>query len=278
MGFLVSAIVRWAHRRRLLVAGAVVAALLVSLEGTRRLSFDADVLSLLPRDNRVIQAFRTFLARFGSLDQLYVVFTAPDGHAVNEYSDEIATWVDRLRSAPEIARVDAGVVDRARDFGWLADHQLLVLHDHLLDEALRRLTPGGMRAAAAARRELLTVPSPEVADLVRQDPAGLFDLVRDALGGAQAGFNVGISADGYVTPDGHSRLVIARPKRPPYDAEFSRALDTRLREIEHAIADAAASRDDAPDDERHRAARRRRRQVRTSWPPRPWRRPTAWRR
>ena len=56
----------------------MVAALLISLEGTRRLSFDADVLSLLPRDNRVIQTFRTFLARFGTLDQLYVVFTAPD--------------------------------------------------------------------------------------------------------------------------------------------------------------------------------------------------------
>jgi uncharacterized protein len=246
---LVSAVVAWAYRRRLIVAVAVVAALLVSLEGTRRLSFDADVLSLLPRDNRVIQAFRTFLARFGSLDQLYVVFTAPEGHTINDYSDEIAAWVDRLRSAPEIARVDAGVVDRARDFGWLADHQLLVLHDRLLDEALRRLTPDGMRAAVAARRELLTVPSSEVADLVRQDPAGLFDLVRDALGGAQSGFNVGISADGYVTPDGHSRLVIARPKRPPYDAQFSRALDGRLREIEQAIASAAARDIDAPDGE-----------------------------
>jgi hypothetical protein len=249
VGSLVAAVVAWAHRRRLLVAGAVVAALLVSLEGTRRLSFDADVLSLLPQDNRVIQAFRTFLARFGSLDQLYVVFTAPEGHAISEYGDEIATWVARLRSAPEIARVDAGVVDRARDFNWLADHQLLVLHDRLLDEALRRLTPDGMRAASASRRELLTVPSPEVADLVRQDPAGLFDLLRDALGGAQAGFNAGISADGYVAADGHSRLVIARPKRPPYDARFSRALDTRLREIEQAIAGAAAGRIDAPDEE-----------------------------
>jgi predicted RND superfamily exporter protein len=249
VGVLVSAVVAWAHRRRLVVAGAVVAALVVSLEGTRRLSFDADVLSLLPQDNRVIQAFRTFLARFGSLDQLYVVFTAPEGHAVNEYSDEVATWVDRLRSAPEIARVDAGVVDRARDFGWLADHQLLLLHDRLLDEALRRLTPDGMRAASAARRELLTVPSPEVADLVRQDPAGLFDLLRDALGGAQAGFSAGISADGYVTPDGHSRLVIARPRRPPYDAGFSRALDARLRAIETAIGGAAATHVDAPDEE-----------------------------
>ena len=44
-----------------------------------------------------------------------------------------------------------------------------------------------MPAAVAARRELLTVPSAEVAELVRQDPAGLFDLMREALGGAQAG-------------------------------------------------------------------------------------------
>ena len=49
-----------------------------------------------------------------------------------------------LRSAPEIARVDAGVVDRARDFGWLADRQLLLLHG-------RRARRGA--AAADARRD-----------------------------------------------------------------------------------------------------------------------------
>jgi uncharacterized protein len=249
VGSLVSAVVSWAHRRRLLVAGAVVAALLVSLEGTRRLSFDADILSLLPHDNRIIQGFRTFLAWFGSLDELYVVFTAPDGHAVGEYGGDIETWVERLRSAPEIARVDAGVVDRSRDFSWLADRQLMVLNDRLLDEALQRLTPDGLLRAVAARRELLTVPSPEMADLVRQDPAGLFDLLRDAMGGAQAGFSVGVSADGYVTPDGHSRLVIARPKRPPYDARFSRALDARLHEIDRGIAGTAAGHVDVLEDE-----------------------------
>ena len=251
MGGLVSAVVAWAHRRRLIVAGLVVVALLIALEGTRRLSFDADVLSLLPRDNRVIQTFRTFLARFGTLDQLYVVFTAPEGHAIGEYSDEISAWVERLRRAPEIARVDAGVVDRDRDVGWLADHQLLVLHDRVLDAALHRLTPQGIGDAVAARRELLAMPSPEMAALVRQDPAGLLDLLRDALGGAQAGFSMGISADGYVTKDGHGRLVMARPKRPPYDAEFSRALDARLREIEAAMAAAAASHPDAADEEPH---------------------------
>ena len=251
MESLVARIVDWAHRRRLIVAAIVLASIALSAEGARRLSFDADVLSLLPRDNRVIQAFRTFLSRFGSLDQLYVVFTAPEGREVSDYADEIAAWTAALRAAPEIARVDAGVVDRERDFGWLADHELLLLRGRALDAALRRLGPDGMPAAVAARRDLLAVPSDEVAQLVRQDPAGLLDLLRDALGGAQSGINLGVSADGYVTKDGRRRLLIARPKRPPYDAAFSRALDARLREIAastRAAAEAAAreSRDDEP--------------------------------
>ena len=241
MTFLIGGIVKWAHLRRHLVVGAVLCVLLVSVVGLKRLAFDADVLSLLPRDSRVIQSFRDYLARFGSLEGLYVVFTSPDGHPISEYDEEISTWVERLRAAPEIGRVDPGVVDRSRDFTWLADRQLLALKGRPLDEALARLRPRGMMDAVAARRELLTVPSPEVAELIRQDPAGLFDLLRDALGGTQAGFGVGVSGGGYVTPDGHSRLIIARPTRPPYDAEFSRALDARLHEIEASISHAAVS-------------------------------------
>jgi hypothetical protein len=184
-----------------------------------------------------------------SLDQLYVVFTAPDGHEIAEYKDDIEAWIDGLRRAPEIARVDAGVIDRSRDFGWLADRQLLVLRGHQLDEALKRLTADGMKDAVVARRELLSMPSADVADLVRQDPAGLFDLLRESLGGAQSRFALGVSADGYVSQDGRSRLIIARPKRPPYDNAFSRALDARLRSLETsapAAARAEASDDDEP--------------------------------
>ena len=94
---------------------------------SRGLTFDTDVLSLLPRDGRVIPAFRTFVEHFGSLDELYVVFTAPEGHAIADYDDEIEAWVDALRAAPEITRVDTGIVDRSRDLGWLADRQLLLL-------------------------------------------------------------------------------------------------------------------------------------------------------
>ena len=220
-------LVTWAYRRRALVIGAAFCILAVSAEGARRLSFETDVLTLLPRDGRVIPAFRTFLSVFGSLDQLYVVFTAPDGDSIADYDEPIDEWVDRLRASPEIDRVDAGTTDESRNVGWMADRQLLLLDGPTLEEALDRLRRDGLAAAVASRRELLTLPSSNVADLVRHDPAGLFELTQKAFGGrAPMGIN-----GGYVTPDGSSRLVIARPTRPPYDAEFSRALDARLRAI-----------------------------------------------
>ena len=210
----------------------VLVALVVSIGGARRLSFDSDVLSLLPDDSRVTNAFRSFLAHFGSLDQLYVVFTAPDGHAVDEYTDTVDDWVEQLRAAPEIARVDSTIAGPSRDLEWLARRQLLLLPDAARDEALRRLTPDGMTRAVAESRALLGVPSIELTELVRQDPIGLFALLRDSLGGSQAGLNLGPASEGLVTPDGRRRLVIARPRLPPFDTTFSHALADRLRRIE----------------------------------------------
>jgi predicted RND superfamily exporter protein len=238
---LIHALVTWAYRRRALVVGAAFCLLAVSAEGARRLSFDTDVLTLLPRDGRVIPSFRAFLATFGSLDQLYVVFTAPTGYAIADYGERVDAWADQLRQSPEIDRVDTGIPDRFRDFGWLADRQLLLLDAGTLGRAIGRLQPVGLAAAVARSRDLLTLPSPSVAELVRNDPAGLYELTREAFGGNS---QMGVSENGYVTPDGSSRLVIAHPKRPPYDAVFSRALDARLRAITAQEKDAGKAKGD----------------------------------
>ena len=117
----------------------------------------------------------TFLAAFGSLDQLYVVFTAPDGHAIADYTDDIDDWVDRLRQAPEIARSTPASSIGTRDFGWLADRQLLLLGGAVARHA--PAPPAARRACAAASprgASCWRVPSPQMADLIRQDPVGLF--------------------------------------------------------------------------------------------------------
>ncbi len=246
----VPAIVTWATRRRAVVFAGAIVLLIVSLEGTRRLTFDSDVLALLPQHGRIIPAFREFLARFGTLDQLYVVFTAPDGYAMGDYRAQVDAWVEQLQNAPEIAAVDTGVVERSRDFGWLASRQLLLLRGEALGEALQRLEPDGLTRAVGESRQLLTVPSAEVVELVRQDPAGLLTLLQSTLAGAEMQLGPGTMLDGYLAEDGRTRVVMARPRRPPYDSDFSRALDERVRAIETTVrAAAAAERQDAPDDE-----------------------------
>jgi predicted RND superfamily exporter protein len=70
---LLTAVVATAYRRRTLILVALLVVLGLSAAGARRVSFDADVLSLLPRDGRVFPAFRQCLSSFDSVDQLYVL-------------------------------------------------------------------------------------------------------------------------------------------------------------------------------------------------------------
>ena len=240
---LIAKTVYWASRRRALVVAAVACALAAAAFGARRLTFDPDVLSLLPRDGRAIPAFRDYVAQVGSMDVLYVVLTAPEDYGIADYDAQVEQWTEALRQAPEIVRVDAGLTDPARNLQWLSDRRLLLLSDDALARALDRLGPHGIRGAVADSRGLLSVPSAEVAEMVRHDPVGLFALVRESIGGAQAGLGLGGAGRGYVSEDGRSRLLIARPMRPPFDAEFSRALDARLEALRAQLLEQAASDD-----------------------------------
>ncbi len=221
-----------------LVGSACLAAAAVA--GMRGLRFETDVLSLLPRDGRAVPAFRSFVTSFGGVDELYVVLTAPAGHDISEYEDVVDAWGERLKRAPEIGRVDTGRLDETRDLSWLADRRLLLLANDNLARALSRFSGDGLIDAVRGRRAMLAMPSPAIAGMVRQDPLGLYDLFREQLGNAQAGINLGVTEGGYIASDLRSRLLVAKPLQPPFDAEFSQALMTRLDELRREMSQLAA--------------------------------------
>ena len=210
----------------------------------RGLAFDTDILSLLPRDGRAVPAFRTFVRSFGSADDLYIVFTAPDGHDVREYDAAIDLWIDRLKMVPELGRLDTGRADASRDMSWLADRRLLLLDDQRLRSALERFQFEGLVASLRSRRALLALPSPAVAEMVRHDPVGTYDLLREQLGRAPARVNLGAIEDGYISPDSRSRLIIGKPVRPPFESEFSHALMSQLDKVRAEMSAAAKAPDD----------------------------------
>ena len=205
--------------------------LALALGGMRGLRFDADVLRLLPRSGSAVRAFRTYLERFGTIDDLYIVFTAADGQLVGDYDEEIDAWAAALAAAPEISRVDRGRIDQSRDWNWLGDHELLLMDSEHLGQAMQRASHEGLASALAASRDLLAAPSAEVTALVRTDPLGFHDLLRRQLSRHEFGSAITATGNGYITTDGRSRLIIARPTRPPYDTEFAHRLLDRLESI-----------------------------------------------
>jgi predicted exporter len=235
----IPSVLRWARAWRLPVLAAAVAAAVLGLIALRGLTFDADVLHLLPKQGRAVPAFEQFLQQFGSLDHLYVVFEAPAGHAIDDYQEQIEAFVARLKALPEIERVDAGLFGEGRDWRYLADRVLLMLSAEREKEALERFGAARLPGEVAGARELLGVPSPEVAAMVRQDPLGLFMLMRDQLQGAAASATIDASRGGYVTTDGRAQLVLARPRRPPFDIDFSQQLFVQLARIERESFGAA---------------------------------------
>jgi predicted RND superfamily exporter protein len=239
-------ILRWAHAHRVAVLATAAVLAIASALSLPRLQFDANVLHLLPRGGVAVPAFREYLERFGSLDYLYVIVDAPEGADVGDYDETVEALATALRGAPEIAQVDAGPRDRGRDWRYLSD-RVLLLTTPSQPELLERFEKAGLFRQVASTRELLSLPSPEMAELVRADPLGLLLSLRDRLAGAASGMKLDAASGAYVSTDGRSRLLLARPRRPPFDTEFGKALFARLDGIERALVAAhAASGEDTP--------------------------------
>jgi predicted RND superfamily exporter protein len=240
---MIERLLRASYARRgtvLLAAGGLLA---VSVWLVAQLSFDANILRLLPRKGPAARSFGVYLQQFGTVDHVYLLFEVPPGRAISDREAFIDRYVERLRRAPEIESVDAELFDDLKDWDYLFDRAFLLLGRDQAQAALARFTAPGMATQLAESRGLLALSSPQVKAYVQQDPLGVLGLLRDKLGRGRSLVAFDPTQRGYVSRDGRSRLVIAKPVRPPFDTDFCKRLFARLAEIE-ASARAAASTDD----------------------------------
>jgi predicted RND superfamily exporter protein len=230
------------RRRRLVLIGAALTAL-GAAACLLRVRFDSNVLHLLPQRSPAVQAFQTFLDAFGNLDRLYVMFVAPPDRVIGDDETAIDTYVAQLRGLPEIESVDSGRDDPGKDWSYLADRQLLLLGPTHVADALARLDPARYTAELMEARAQLGLPSADVKKLVQQDPLRLLPILRDRLAGGGMPLPFDPTQSGYVSDDHLSRLVIARPTRPPFDTTFARALNAKLDALAEAARTASAAAD-----------------------------------
>jgi predicted RND superfamily exporter protein len=227
-------LLRLAYVRRRTVLLAAFALLVISIAATLRVSFDTNIVRLLPRKGPVVGSFDLYLRHFGTFDRLYILFEVPAGHRVSEGEDFIDRYVESLRKSPEIESVDAALFDDVKDWNYLLDREFLLLGPDNLRTALERFEPSNMALELSKSRSLLAVSAPEVKAYVQHDPLNLAPLLRDRLGRGRALVDFDPTQTGYVSRDGRARLVMAKPVRPPFDTRFCKQLFARLSAVETA--------------------------------------------
>jgi predicted RND superfamily exporter protein len=222
------------RRARPVLVTTAILSLVAALICTQ-ITFDTDILNLLPGNSPSLREFKGYLRHFSGADQLYIVFEVGDDARVDDVSDVIERYVDRLHESDEIARVDAGLFDAEKDWSYLRDRTFMLLGPAATRQALQRFEPEGMRAGLARSRDMLETPAPAIRRLVQSDPLGLLGLLREhfAANRALAGFTGG--EDGYISMDRRSRLIVVTPTGPPFDNAFCRRLFARLESIESEV-------------------------------------------
>lgn len=212
--------------------------------GFGRLSFDVEVLNLLPPDLPAVQGLKLYQRHFSDSRELIVTVSGENPAEVEAAAERVA---DRLRAETNLVAnawwrppwtENPGASAELLAFSWL--NQPPAEFAALADS----LEPAALRARLAdAREQLATSMSPGEIARTGYDPLGLTLLPGSSRDGAP-GLN---GEDPFVSEDGRFRLVMARANRALDDYRACKTWVSEMRGIVAEVTKTRANGEAAPD-------------------------------
>jgi len=199
-----------------------------------RIKVETDILSLVPEHNRVVEAFKSTVERFGSVDILLAVVrldSTEDSEGALAFADRLAgslrewnlvNWVEYRLEDPTVAALP------------LLDRATLFMTPEELDDLLARVDAPDLHDEAERLRLQLMAPQSVVTkNLLRIDPMGLLPsiLSRVRVGGIGARFDTDTGL--IVDPKRTTLLMLVKPVEPAQEVAFDRVLAAGLPERVH---------------------------------------------
>jgi predicted RND superfamily exporter protein len=233
------AMVRLGHRFPWQVLGATAIVVALGVWGGTRLSFDTDVLNLMPRHDPVVKDFRSVLEQFGTLDTLLVGVEVGGEDRLETALALVDTLADDLRQSPHLAHVQAQLEDPVKLAEAVLRHAVLFLDDEGLRQLESRLTDEGLAARAADIRAAVDTPHGMLAkEFATRDPLGLLPMLLGRVSSTPSALRLDYSS-GYLLAEDHSLvLLLAQPVAPAQDIAFDERL---FEDMNGRIARARAS-------------------------------------
>ena len=224
------------HYRQIFIASVVLAAL--CLWSASRIRFDTDVLGLLPKHDPAVETLRATLEDFGSLDFLLIVLRIPSGAAIDPYESFVDALGPRLLALDHFDEVDYKIGEIEELLEDYLPRSLLFIDHSALEAIAARTTDEGLRERAREIRRLISTPQGVILkNLVQLDPLGISDAFLGRLGTPQGGLAIDFTSGYLLSQDREMLLMLAKPKLPPHDVDFSRAM---VEDVERVIAEAQA--------------------------------------
>jgi len=211
------------RNKEILIAALVLAVLAVI--GATRLSFDPDLLNLIPQQNKQVNEFRKVLKDLGTIDYHIVVMEMPKGRDVHDYDSLIDAIAEGYRKNSKIEDVTYKIPNPLDFIEIILPKALLFLTPAELDEVAVKLSDQGIRDSVARNRAMLQTPQAmAMKPLVQYDPFNLVSIFLRKFQSAGGGFRIDTSSGYYMSSDHSMLLILTKPRRPAQDVPFGKAL------------------------------------------------------
>src|SRR5437867_639837 len=206
----------------ILIAGIVAIAAVIAAS---RLTFDPDLLNLIPQKNKQVNDFRKVLRDMGTIDYHIVIVNLPPGRDVHDYETLIESIAEGYRNNPRIEDVTYRIPNPLDFVEVILPRALLFLTPAELNEVAAKLSDAGIRESVARNRALLETPQAfALKQLVQFDPFNLAPIFIRKFQSAGGGFNIDTSSGYYVSSDHSILLMLMKPNRPAQDVPFAKQL------------------------------------------------------
>jgi predicted exporter len=200
--------------RAVFIGFAIMAAISIAL--ILRLSFNTDMLSLLPQEDPAVRTYVETLQDFGSSTFLLVAIRIPEGAVVDPYETLTDQLAAKLSALPELKTVQHKVGDPRELLQTFYPKALLFLDDAGRRQLEERLSDAGIqRHVSEVRRQIATPQGLAAKELLRVDPLGLADVFLGRLQSSRGTLRVDWTSGYYLSGDHSLLLILAEPVRPP---------------------------------------------------------------
>ncbi len=215
----------FSRRRYRTVFKVALLVVLVSIYLGSRLRLDGDVLNLVPKNNHVVDTFKSAIRDFGGLDYLIILVEARPGQTgedLQEYADLLA---EQLQRVPSIRYVEHKIDTSGPFFAFFRRNQTLFLPPARLGDLAARFTDKAIHERVRENVRQLTSPSSFFSkQILEQDPFLISPLLFEALLRNKGSLTVEGSQGYYMSKDDNALLLIAKPVKPAQDTAFDKQL------------------------------------------------------